>query len=173
MSKSYSIENVEKYFTRLPYGLLKFSIDNIKEKFELYKTDIMTENEFIDLLVTICNDFSILDRSYERLSVLLLYDKTIRYTNDVLLLSQYSDKTNYIDKNTDQYLAEDYVIFVNEHKEFLNNLICAFPFPANDQYHHQPYQLLRSGRILAKFAKHSIGRPILSIVRLSIGIWWC
>ena len=93
MSKSYSIENVEKYFTRLPYGLLKFSIDNIKEKFELYKTDIMTENEFIDLLVTICNDFSILDRSYERLSVLLLYDKTIRYTNDVLLLSQYSDKT--------------------------------------------------------------------------------
>jgi hypothetical protein len=36
----------------------------------------------------------------------------------------------------------------------------ALPSPANDQYHHQPYQLLRSGRILAKSAKHSIGRPI-------------
>jgi hypothetical protein len=50
----------------------------------------------------------------------------------------------------------------------------ATPFPPlqiNDQYHHQLYQLLRSGRILAKFAKHSIGRPILSAVRLSIGIW--
>jgi hypothetical protein len=43
----------------------------------------------------------------------------------------------------------------------------ATPFPPlqiNDQCHHQPYQLLRSGRILAKFAK-------LSIVRLSIEIW--
>jgi hypothetical protein len=37
----------------------------------------------------------------------------------------------------------------------------------------QPYQLPRSGRILAKFAKHSIGRLVLPIVRLSIGIWWC
>jgi hypothetical protein len=42
----------------------------------------------------------------------------------------------------------------------------AFPSPANDQYHHQPYQLLRSGRILAKFAK-------LPVVRLPIEIWWC
>jgi hypothetical protein len=35
-----------------------------------------------------------------------------------------------------------------------------------DQYHHHPYQLLRSGRILAKKAK-------LSIVELSVAIWWC
>jgi hypothetical protein len=47
----------------------------------------------------------------------------------------------------------------------------AFPSPANDQYHHQPYQLLRSGRILAKHAHEN--KPILSIARLSIGIWWC
>jgi hypothetical protein len=42
----------------------------------------------------------------------------------------------------------------------------ALPSPANDQCHHQPYQLLHSGRILAKFAEHSIGRPILSVVWL-------
>jgi hypothetical protein len=34
----------------------------------------------------------------------------------------------------------------------------AFPSPANDQYHHQPYQLLRSDRILAKQA-NPVGRP--------------
>jgi hypothetical protein len=44
----------------------------------------------------------------------------------------------------------------------------ACPSPATDQYHHQPHQLLRSGRILANFAKHSIARPILSIARLSL-----
>ena len=167
MSKSYSIENVEKYFTRLPYGLLKFSIDNIKEKFELYKTDIMTENEFIDLLVTICNDFSILDRSYERLSVLLLYDKTIRYTNDVLLLSQYSDKTNYIDKNTDQYLAEDYVIFVNEHKEFLNNLIYNIELPEYITYFGF---MTMNGSYNIKVNNINIESPLDMFLRCAIGI---
>ena len=33
----------------------------------------------------------------------------------------------------------------------------ALPSPENGQYHHQPHQLLRSGRILAKHAK-AIGR---------------
>jgi hypothetical protein len=34
----------------------------------------------------------------------------------------------------------------------------AFPSSANDQCHHQPYQLLRSGQILAKQAK-AVDRP--------------
>jgi hypothetical protein len=39
----------------------------------------------------------------------------------------------------------------------------ALPSPANDQCHHQPYQFLRAGRILAK-----ISQACASIVRLPV-----
>ena len=46
--------------------------NNIVEKFMLYKTEYMTCIEFIDLLINICVDFSIMEPCYERLSILLI-----------------------------------------------------------------------------------------------------
>jgi hypothetical protein len=51
----------------------------------------------------------------------------------------------------------------------------ATPFPSLQMISitTSPINCFAPGRILAKFAKHPIGRPILSIVWLSSGIWWC
>jgi hypothetical protein len=43
----------------------------------------------------------------------------------------------------------------------------ALPSPKNGQYHHQPYQL---GFAPVEYWQT---KPKLSVVRLSIGIWWC
>jgi ribonucleoside-diphosphate reductase alpha chain len=167
MTKSYSSKNVTECIGALPYGHLKINIDDIVEKFEVYKTDKMTQFEFIDLLVSICNDFSVINHAYERIAVLLLYEKTIRYNIDQLNLDLYSDKTNYIDKNTPNYLAKDYVTFVNDHKAFFNTIVDEMEIPEYITYFGF---MTMNGAYNIKVNDINIESPLDMFMRCAIGI---
>ena len=167
MSKSYSGINVIETINQLPYGHLKFNIHNIVEKFEIYKTDVMTYFEFIDLLTNICVDFSIMDHSYERLAVLLLFTKTIRYVQNTLDLPLYSDRTNYIDSNTANYLAKDYVTFVNENKESIDYLVDDEEMPTFVTYFGY---MTMNGAYNIKVNDINIESPLDMFMRCAIGI---
>ena len=128
--------------------------------------DNMNQDDFYTLFINICDDLSSLHNSYSILGASILY----KQNQDKILaleLDTFVSKVNYINKELPKYLNQDYVQFINDNQEFINNLLLGSSIP--DYMDIFGYRTLE-GSYLVKVNNLIIEQPSDMFARVAIAI---
>lgn len=143
------------------------SIDDLISLVEASKIDEMTNDEFINLVIDSAVELSAFNPKYDKLAVQL----TFNYINECNMkrdLNTFSEKMNFINDNTDLFMAEKYIEFVNKHHNFLNNF-CVMNNTVPNFLTYFGYVTL-NGSYCIKLDEINVETPIDMILRCAIGI---
>jgi len=118
-----TLENITNLVTEIVESsqLSKIDINQISNKIFNGIFDNMSINDFYTLFVNVCDDFSSLYLDYSKLGAWVLYCKSKNIT-DSLELDNFIKKTNYIQLNLHDFLNADYVKFINDNEDYINNI---------------------------------------------------
>lgn len=160
----YTITEIIKECFR--YNIGKLDINYIIEKFNLYKTDEMNENDIINLLIIVSVEMMINDKIYDNLAVDLLFYK-IKKSNNSLNIFTFTDRQNYIFNNVHNYIDPTYIAFINDYADKLNNIYNSMELP--DYLTYFGFMTMDSSYCF-KANNYNIENPIDTFLRCSIGI---
>lgn len=164
-----NLKSVKKAIaTQLKTVDIKFdSVDDLATLVNANKVNEMTYSEFTNLVIDSAVELSVFNPKYDKMAVQLTFN-LINKLNLERELSTFSEKMNFINDNTDSFMAEKYIEFVNEHSEFLNN-ICNTNNKVPNFLTYFGYVTL-NGSYCIKLDEVNVETPIDMILRCATGI---
>lgn len=141
-------------------------VAELADLFNKYKVKEMSPDEVINLLIDISVELSSSNPIYDKLATALMY-KQINEINERRELRTFTEKMNFINDNTQNFMDPNYVAFVNEHGSVFNEQVLNRGLPEYINYFG--YTTL-NGSYCIKIDGHNVETPVDVIMRTAIGL---